>query len=173
MGAFLALIDRITAAAAWVAAACLGLLAVIVLAEVAAVTLFNRSLDFTWEIGAFLMAAAFFLGLGWTLNSQGHVRVQLFQQWLSPRARHLLEAAATAVALAVALFLTMALATLAIGSAIDGSRTFTITATPLAIPQGVVALGAGLLALQLLARLIRLGLGLAADTAKPPDEESP
>ena len=41
-------------------------------------------------------------------------------------------------------------------SLISGSTSPTISATPLIIPQGLIALGAGLLALQMLARLIRL-----------------
>jgi len=163
--ALLALIDRLSAAAAVVAAACLVALAVIVLAEVAAVTLFNRSLEFTWEYGAFLMAGAFFLGLPWTLNSGGHVRVQLLHESLPPRARHGLDLAATVVGLAVAGFLTAALAKLAWSSWVDGSTTFTATATPLVVPQGMVTVGAALLTLQLVARAVRLVRGEPPDTA--------
>jgi len=166
--ALLALIDRIGAAAAVLAAACLALMAIFVLAEVFAIALFNRSLRFTWEVSAFLMAAAFFLGLPWTLNSGGHVRVQILRGVLPGRARPALDLVATLVALAIALFLAYALAILAIGSWADGSRTFTATATPLVIPQGVVALGAALLSLQLLARAIRIVMGEPPDTATPP-----
>lgn len=171
MRALLALIDRLSAAAAVVAALCLALLALLVLGEVAAVTLFNRSLEVTWEYGAFLMAAAFFLGLPWTLNSGGHVRVQLIQEGLPPGVRHAVDLAATLVALAVAGFLTVALFKLAWSSWIDGSRTFTVTATPLVVPQGIVTLGAALMALQLFARAIRLTLGETPDTATPRRED--
>jgi TRAP-type C4-dicarboxylate transport system permease small subunit len=165
--ALLALIDRLSAAAAVVAAACLALLAILVLGEVVAVTVANRSLEFTWEYGAFLMAAAFFLGLPWTLNSGGHVRVQLIQEGLPPKVRHAVDLAATLVALLVSAFLTVALFKLAWSSWVDGSTTFTVTATPLVIPQGVVTAGAGLMTLQLAARAVRLVLGEAPDTARP------
>ena len=143
-------------AAAYVAAACLALLAMVVLGEVLAIWLFGRSLEFSWEYGAFLMAAAFFLGLGWTLRRQGHVRVAFLAANLPPALERVLEIAATLIGLTIAGFLTTALAGLTWSSLIDGSRTFTPTATPLAIPQTVITLGAAILFLQLLARLVRL-----------------
>lgn len=156
MSALLAAIDRLSRVAAYLAAACLALLAIVVLAEVLAVWLLNRSLEFSWEYGAFLMAAAFFLGLGWTLEQQGHVRVEILVGHLPPAAARWLDVAATALGLIIAAFLTTALAGLAASSLVDGSRTFTATATPLVVPQSIITLGAAILALQLLARLIRL-----------------
>ena len=150
-----------------VAAACLALLAIVILAEVISVWAFNRSLEFSWEYGAFLMAGAFFLGLGWTLQQGGHVRVGILAEHLSPGGARMLDIAASSVALLIAGFLTMALAGLAWSSFTDGSRTFTATATPLAIPQAVITIGALILTLQLAARLYRLVIGeAAADTSQ-------
>ena len=173
MQVLLRLIDRLSAAAAVVAAACLALLAVVILAEVVAIAVFRRSLDFTWEYGSFLMAAAFFLGLAWTLNSGGHVRVRLLQDALPVGMRRAVDLMATLTAFAVAAFLTTALAKLALGSYLAGSRTFTVTATPLAIPQAVVALGAALLCLQLAARAIRLVANQPPETAEAPAADDP
>jgi TRAP-type C4-dicarboxylate transport system permease small subunit len=156
LSAVLRTIDHLSRLAAYVAAACLALLAIVVLAEVLAVWLLNQSLEFSWEYGAFLMAAAFFLGLGWTLEQQGHVRVELLAGRLPPAAARWLDIAATALGLIIAAFLTSALAGLAWSSLVDGSRTFTATATPLVVPQGTITLGAAIFSLQLLARLIRL-----------------
>ena len=139
-----------------VAAACLALLAVVILAEVVSNWFFNKSLEFSWEYGAFFMASAFFLGLGWTLKEGGHVRVGILAEHLPPSTAWLLDIGASAVALVIAGFLTSALFGLTWSSFVDGSRTFTATATPLMIPQAVITLGAAILALQLLARLIRL-----------------
>lgn len=168
MRRLLRLIDGLSAAAAVLAAACLVLLAVAILAEVASIAFFQRSLDFTWEYAAFLMAGAYFLGLAWTLNSGGHVRVMILQEHLPPAVNRAVELAATLAALVIAVFLTAALSKLAWSSFLDGSRTFTVTATPLAIPQTAVAIGAFLLCLQLVARAIRLVLGEEPDTAKVP-----
>ena len=138
------------------AAVCLALLAIVILAEVVSNWLFNTSLEFSWEYGAFFMAAAFFLGLGWTLGEGGHVRVGILAEHLPPGASRLLDIVATAFGLIIAGFLTYALAGLTWSSFIDGSRTFTATATPLAIPQAVITAGAAILTLQLAARLLRL-----------------
>lgn len=164
-------IDRLTGAAATLAAVCLALLPALILAEVAAVTFTGTSLRVSWEYGAFLMAAAFTLGLGWTLNSGGHIRVQILHEALPARVRHLLDLASTLVGFAVSVFLTVALFKLAWSSFVDGSTTFTATATPLAIPQGIVTLGVALLALQLAARAIRLVQCEAPDTAEPPADD--
>ena len=127
-----------------------------ILAEVVSVWLFNTSLEFSWEYGAFFMAAAFFLGLGWTLREGGHVRVGILAEHLPPGAARLLDIAATIIGLIIAGFLTSALFGLTWSSFVDGSRTFTATATPLVIPQAVITSGAAILTLQLIARLIRL-----------------
>lgn len=138
------------------AAACLALLAIVILAEVVSVWAFNKSLDFSWEYGAFFMAGAFFLGLGWTLGEGGHVRVGILAEHLPPGTARLLDIGATVVGLIIAGFLTMSLTGLTLSSYIDGSRTFTATATPLVIPQAVITAGAAILTLQLTARLLRL-----------------
>lgn len=156
MSVLLGTIDRLSRGAAYVAAACLALLAIVILAELLAVWLLNQSLEFSWEYGSFLMAAAFFLGLGWTLEQQGHVRVEFLAGHLPPAAARWLDVAATVLGLIIAAFLTGALAGLAGSSLADGSRTFTATATPLVVPQGIITLGAAIFSLQLLARLIRL-----------------
>ena len=138
------------------AAACLALLAIVILAEVISIWLFNKSLEFSWEYGAFFMAAAFFLGLGWTLKEGGHVRVGILAEHLPPGSARMLDIGATAVGLIIAAILTYALIGLTWSSFIDGSRTFTATATPLAIPQAVITAGAAILTLQLVARICRL-----------------
>ncbi|MGI9499550.1 MAG: TRAP transporter small permease subunit [Geminicoccaceae bacterium] len=163
--ALLRLIDRLSWAAAIVAAACLALLAIVILAEVISVWAFNKSLEFSWEYGAFFMAGSFFLGLGWTLGEGGHVRVGILAEHLPSAAARLLDLAATIIALIIAGFLTFALAGLAWSSFSDGSRTFTATATPLVIPQAVITIGALILTLQLVARLVRLIWPEASSTA--------
>jgi TRAP-type C4-dicarboxylate transport system permease small subunit len=164
----LAAIDRLSWAAAVAAAACLALLAIVILAEVVSVGLFNKSLEFSWEYGAFFMAGAFFLGLGWTLRESGHVKVDILTMQLPPAVARHLDMGSTAIAIMIAGFLTKALAGLAWSSFVDGSRTFTATATPLAIPQAVITMGALILTLQLFARLVRL---LQADpTSSEPDK---
>lgn len=166
------MVDVVAAAAAAVAAFCLALLTVIVLAEVVVVWLLDTSLDFSWEYAAFLMCAAFFLGMGWTLRQGGHVRVALFAHSLPPGPTRVLDMAATLCGTVISGFLTMALGSLAWSALLSGSRTFTVTATPLAIPQGVATLGMAILTLVLVARLLRLARGEEPDL-KPADHGVP
>jgi len=151
------------------AAACLALLAIVILIEVISVWAFNKSLEFSWEYGAFFMAGAFFLGLGWTLSEEGHVRVGILAEHLPPAAARYLDIGATVVALVISTFLTLSLVGLAWSSFVDGSRTFTATATPLIIPQAVITAGALILTLQLIARLVRLVL----PDPSPPNPDMP
>lgn len=165
------MIDRLSQAAAVLAAACLALLAIVILAEVVSVWAFNKSLEFSWEYGAFFMASAFFLGLGWTLAEGGHVRVGILAEHLPPGSARWLDMAATVVALIIAGFLTLSLIGLTWSSFVDGSRTFTATATPLVIPQAIITAGALILTLQLIARLLRLVID--EEENSKPDSGSP
>ena len=158
MRALLDGIDWLARAAAVAAAACLALLALVILAEVCSIWIFNKSLEFSWEYGAFLMAGAFFLGLGWTLDQEGHVRVGILTEYLPPKASRYLDIIATLTGLAIATFLCVSLAGLTYSSYVDGSKTFTASATPLVIPQAMITFGAFILALKLFARVVnRIG----------------
>ena len=69
-------IDRLSECGAWASALCiLGILTLIV-AEVVARNIFNKSIDFAWEFSAFLMGAAFMLGAAYSLRTGSQVRVK-------------------------------------------------------------------------------------------------
>lgn len=165
----LRIIDRLSLAAGALGAICLAIIPVLILADIASGLATRESLTFVWEYAAFLMAAAFFLGLGYTLRTGGHVRVSLVAEQLPPKGAWLLDIAATAVAIWFSGFISYAMIQFAWASYAGGSVSFTATATPLAIPQSVVAFGAVLLTLQLVARLVRLLIGEAPDA--PPASE--
>ena len=152
-----------------VAAACLlAAIATMMLAEVAARSLFNTSLLVTWEISAYAMGAAAALGSAHTLATAGHVRVTVLVHTLGGRALLGLEALITLTGIAVAGYITYALGQLAWTSFVGDTRSWAGFRIPLAIPQGLLVLGTALLTLQLVARLARLLLGLTPD-AEPPD----
>ena len=171
MRAVLATIDRVSLGAAAAGAAALGLMAVLIISDIAFVLVTRSSLQFVWEYVPFLMAAAFFLGLGHTLRAGGHVRVTILLGVLSPTWVRVVDTLATCVAILFSGFLTYALVQFAFGSWSAGSVSFTPTATPLYIPQTVVAVGAALFTLQLLARLVRLLIDDAPDL--PPSSDTP
>ncbi|WP_305985584.1 TRAP transporter small permease subunit [Roseibium sp. MMSF_3544] len=131
-------------------------IAALIIAEVVARSTFGASLSFAWEYAAYFYASAVFLGAAYTMRTGGHVRVALLRGLLSKRGQHIMEIAATAVGTLFSFYLAYALIQFAYRSFSRGSTSPTIDETPLVIPQGVLALGATLLALQMVARLVRL-----------------
>jgi TRAP-type C4-dicarboxylate transport system permease small subunit len=134
-------------------------IAVVIIAEILARSVFNYSFSFAWEYSAYAMGVAMFCGAAFTLRTGGHIRVSLLASALSPRHALWLDILCTIIGLFFAGFITFALGQLAWTSLVSGSTAPTVSATPLIIPQGLIAFGALLLALQFLARLVRIFIG--------------
>jgi TRAP-type mannitol/chloroaromatic compound transport system, small permease component len=160
--------DRLAVAGAWLAAACVVALTGLVLTEIG-VALLGRlvpgmpsSIHFGWEYSGYLMGASFLLGAGLTLRAGLQIRVEMLMRAGSARFARALETAASLIGAGVAIFLAMALVTLA-------RRTWRFgevsqdTFTPLWMPQAVLAFGAVLLALQLCARVLTCLAGQPAN----------
>ena len=102
-------VDRLSEWGAWASALCiLGILTLIV-AEVVARNIFNKSIDFAWEFSAFLMGAAFMLGAAYSLRTGSQVRVKVLLDNLPPPGQRALDLFATALCVIVAAYLTFAL----------------------------------------------------------------
>ena len=129
---------------------------VLIVGEVLARNVLNVSFAFAWEFSAYLMGAAFMLGAAYPLRSGSQIRVMAVLDNLPPRVRHLLDMFATLCAALVIVYLTCALAQLAWLSFTRGSRSEKASELPLWIAQAPLALGAAQLALQTIARLVRL-----------------
>jgi TRAP-type C4-dicarboxylate transport system permease small subunit len=159
VGRVLDAVDRLSDWGAWASVACiLGILALIV-GEVAARNLFNRSIDVAWEFSAFLMGAAFMLGAAYSLRTGAQIRVMVLLDHLPPAARRALDVAATLCCLAIAGYLTCALGQLTWLSWVRHSRSDKVSELPLWIAQLPLAVGALLFTLQSGARLLRLARG--------------
>jgi TRAP-type C4-dicarboxylate transport system permease small subunit len=150
--------DGIAAAATWAAAACLAALLAIVLGEILLGVLsklspvFPSSIGFAWEYSAYLMGAAFMLGSGLALRAGMHVRVELLLAMRGRRYARVFETIAAALGSAFAVLLAGSLARFALQS-YDFNQRSPESYTPLWIPQSALALGAAVLALQMLVRL--------------------
>jgi TRAP-type C4-dicarboxylate transport system permease small subunit len=92
------------------------------------------------------------------------VRVSLLTHNVPPLMARGIDLLATVFALAITSFAAYALILFAWQSFTTGRTSSTIDATPLVYPQGVIAFGVTLLALQFLVRLIRLIVG------QPPED---
>jgi C4-dicarboxylate transporter, DctQ subunit len=152
----LAAIDRLSRLGCYAASACVAAATALVLAEIVARKLFGTSLDFAWEYAAYLCAMAFLLGAGHALATGAHVRVQLVLDALPPRGRRALDIVATIGTVLIAAYFAWAVGKLAWNAFAEGTRSFLPSNSPLYPFQAAFALGALLLALQAVARLMRL-----------------
>jgi TRAP-type C4-dicarboxylate transport system permease small subunit len=101
-----AIINRISLYAAYVAGVCATLLIVLVLAEIIRRTFFNSSFLWTFEISSWLVAFAF-LGMGYTLQSGGHVRVTLLTSRIPERMQTWLELILSLIGAAMFIYFTI------------------------------------------------------------------
>lgn len=163
IAALLRQIDRLSSWAAALAAACLLLMAILMMGEVIARSAFAQSLVFSWEFSGYLMGAAFLFGAAYTLRSGGHVRVSLLAEHVPRGVARGLDFFSTLIGIVVTAYILYALCLLSYSSFTRNIVSFTPTQTPLIIPQGILTIGALLLFLQMLARLIRLFNGQEPD----------
>lgn len=150
--------------AAWLAAACMvGLLVMVLLSIV------SRPLGIyvagTDAYAGYLMAAAAFLAMAHTLKRGEHIRVTLLLQALGGRARHAMEVWALAAASALALLSAWYSARLVWQSHLFHDISTASDATPLWLPQLSMALGTALLALAFMDELVLELLGRRAPQA--------
>ncbi len=156
--------DRIATVATWAAAACLAALLALVLCEIVVGVLsrlssaFPSSIGFAWEYSAYLMGAAFMLGTGMTLRAGMHVRVELLLGWRGGRAARVCEVAAAAIGAVFAIVLAWAMLRFALQAFTYDQRS-SESFTPLWIPQTALALGAVVLAMQMVVRFIAALIG--------------
>jgi TRAP-type mannitol/chloroaromatic compound transport system permease small subunit len=160
--------DGLSLLAAFLAAGCIVVLTGLILAEivVAFVARFVPSMPagigIAWEYSAYLMGGAFLLGSGMTLRAGQQIRVELLLRAGGGRfARHL-EMASCAVGSLVTVFLAYTLVELTLRTYGFGEVSQD-SFTPLWIPQAVLAVGAAVLALQMIARTVASFVGAPVD----------
>lgn len=164
----LALLDALSTLDGWLGAVCLVLLTSLMVAG-AVVRTFSNVLPFlpsdipwAWEYSSYLMAATFTFGAAMTLRRGGHLRVNLLRARLSPPAQRVLEVAASLVAGVFLTYFTWSFAHFALES-FQLNEKSVASDSPLWIPQAIVAFGLLLLALQLIARVVRAVLMLEVE----------
>ena len=172
MTALLKIIDRICYYAAAVAAVFLAVLFVLGLSEIILRSAFRISLPFAVEYAGYLLVLILFLGSGWTLSQGGHIRVTLVSEYIGSRAAKRLDLICTVVGFCIAGLLSLSMIGFASGTWQRGTVSYFVSATPLAIPQMLLAMGLCILTLALFGRLLRLVTGekCAEEESKLPDQ---
>ncbi|MEL6920534.1 MAG: TRAP transporter small permease [Pseudomonadota bacterium] len=158
-------LDRTYETGLWLSAACIALIAALVLLQVGG-RLLDRLLlavdlprtgfavPSLAEIGAFLFVASSFLALACTFRAGAHIRVTLFSKLMGPRLARMADLFSLALASAIALFAAWHSWVQALDSYTFGSVSFGVIKIPLALPQGAMSLGITLLAIALLDELV-------------------
>ena len=151
--------DAFSLVGAWLAGGCIAALTLLVLVDT---LLASASRYFPavpsgtgvgWEYSAYLMGAAFVLGAGLTLRSGLQLRVELLMSAGRGRLAWFLEFFSSALGSAVTVALTIWLLKFTLRTHGHGEVSQD-SYTPLWIPQSILTVGMGILAFQMIARLL-------------------
>lgn len=151
--------DAIAVLAGHAAVLCLAALVALVSAEIVLALLnkFFKSLPpgigIAWEYSSYLMGISFLLGSGLTLRAGMHIRVELLLRAGDGRQARFFEFVAAAIGTVFTAMLTWSLGRFTLQS-FTSSQVSGDSLTPLWIPQSALTLGAGVLFLQMLLRLL-------------------
>jgi TRAP-type C4-dicarboxylate transport system permease small subunit len=150
-----AAVDRLSDAAAALAAVATLALTLMVTAGVAARRVFNAPFLFVEELSGYVVLGIVFLGLAATLKAGGHIRVDIVLGRTAGRVRTALQVGCLLAAAVWAGFVVAGAVRLLDEYWTQGVRSFAYLQTPLWIPAAVMLAGAVLLLLQILALLTR------------------
>ncbi len=164
MRAVLSAVDRVSQLAGVLAVLLVVGIVALIIVEVLCRTFFNLSLSFAWECSAYFLGSAIFLGAAFTLRTGGQVRVAFLTTSRNPHVARISEFLGTVFGVGITCYLAYSMVLFAWQTFVAGSTSFTVVAVPLIYPTSGLAIGAVLLALQMIVRLIRLLIG------DPPDD---
>lgn len=153
-------IERASRLLGGIAGAGMGLLFLLMIAEVFYRNVTGKSLGFTWELSGYLFGAVTFLGSAWTLRCGGQVRIRFMLDILPPRISRVLDFIACACGFLIAAYLLHALWGFTLQAYSRGIVSSTPEQVPLVYPRGLLTLGAAMLCLQILAQMLSIALGV-------------
>jgi TRAP-type C4-dicarboxylate transport system permease small subunit len=158
-------IDRFNFLGACLAAGACAMLSMLLLVEVVAASFLAWSQPWAVEYASYLCAFVLLSGSGYALRFGAHIRVAMVLNHLPLRVARALDVLCTLCALYISGLLTVGLIEQAWRSHVRHTVSYFVMQTPMWIPQAFVALGAFMLSLALLARLLRWVIGDAPDLA--------
>ena len=155
---FLAGFDRVFHRANMVlfysAAVLLGALVFMVGADIVSRSLFSSPLGWVKEISEYIILSLPFLLASWILETEGHIKMDLLIDKLSPRA----QSGVNAITYTVAAVIVLVLCAFSLRVTLDFYRTHYFTATLLRLPKfiftAIIFLGFSMLLIQLVRKII-------------------
>lgn len=114
-------------------------------------TIFNVSYIWVVEIAQFLLAAYYILGGGYSMQLDGHVRMDLFYGRWSPRTQAMVDALTSLVVMSYLVFLLAGGVSSTMYALTYGQKNYSAWAPPLAPIKIIMVIGITLMLLQMLA----------------------
>ena len=164
MKKMISIIDRISFYGAIVAGILVCIICGMILVEIVLRSFLNTTMYIADEYAGYAMALISFLGLGYTLSQNGHIRMTFIHKALKEKGRGIIDLFAYLVGVLVSFYIVVVTWKYFFASAVDGSRSMQISQTPLAIPQFFVFLGSVMLALQFISETCKAYLIVKGDT---------
>ncbi len=159
-------LDRIYLAAGSLSAICILTICIIVSMQVVfnlvtkiLGTQFAYTIPSYADFAGFLLAAASFLALSYTLKHDGHIRVTLFRDFLHGKLGRIVEVFTLVLCVAAAAFMTYAMLGLIVESIEYGDVSTGIVPIPMWIPQSTLLLGLTLFTVALIDNTVVAVLG--------------
>lgn len=153
-------VERASRLLGGIAGAGMGLLFLLMIAEVFYRNITGKSLGFTWELSGYLFGAITFLGSAWTLRCGGQIRIRFMLDILPPKVARYLDFFACFCGLLIVGYLLHALWGFTLQAYSRGIVSSTPEQVPLVYPRGLLTLGAAMLCLQIMAQMLSIALGL-------------
>ncbi len=140
---------------AGVSAVILGLMAILILVEIAIWNAFEATTLIADEYSAYGLAAIIFLGAGYCLREKGHIRITIILGFLPAKMARIITFVATAVTTMFMGYLWWYLYKMMRSAFRYGSTSGTLTETPIWIPQLIMLIGAAVFLFQLFATTVK------------------
>jgi len=140
---------------AGVSAVILGLMAILILVEIAIWNAFEATTLIADEYSAYGLAAIIFLGAGYCLREKGHIRITIILGFLPSKIARIITFVATAVTTMFMGYLWWYLYKMMRSAFRYGSTSGTLTETPIWIPQLIMLIGAAVFLFQLFATTVK------------------
>ena len=150
----LALLDSVTHGMALASGAVFLAVSFFITFDVIGRKFFHVSSAVTDEMGGYALAFGSMWALAWTLRSGGHVRIDVILPKLPPALRNTLDYLAMAVMILFAVMVATYTWTLAYESFDTDARAMSFLRTPVFVPQGLLAFGLSVLALEAIVILL-------------------
>lgn len=142
---------KISESATLISSLAMLLIVLLILLEVFVRSFFDTSTMITDEYSAYLYVVLVFFGLGYTLATEGHIRVKILLSRLNERSQALMDLCATVMALGLTGFALKFSVSLVWEAYVLRMVSETPAQTPMWIPQTAIPLGLALFMAQLLA----------------------